>query len=473
MTYSREKDQSENVMPVNESNGSALAVVLAAGEGTRMRSSRPKVLHEIGGRSLLSHTLAAVAGAGVDRVALVVGPGRDDVAAQAGGARCFVQTERLGTAHAVLAAAPAIEGNYETLLIAFADTPLVRPETFKALRAALQSTGAAVAVLGFEARDPKGYGRLIREGGELVAIREEKDASAEERAITLCNAGLMALDGQIALDLLQAIGCDNAQREYYLTDVVAMARARGRACVVVTVEESEVQGVNDRVQLAQAEATFQTRLREAAMRGGATLVQPATVTLCYDTELGRDVVVEPNVVFGPGVTVEEGARIRAFSHLEGVRVGARAIIGPFARLRPGTTLGEDVHVGNFVEVKASTLGKGVKANHLTYLGDASVGAGTNVGAGTITCNYDGYFKTRTQIGENVFVGSHSSLIAPVTIGNGAYIGTGSVVTDDVAADALVIARARQVEKTGWAQTFRATQAAKKAQVKVAEKQTKS
>lgn len=473
MTYSREKDQSENAMPVNESNGSTLAVVLAAGEGTRMRSARAKVLHEIGGRSLLAHSLAAIAQAGVDAVALVVGPGRDDVAAQAGGARCFVQTERQGTAHAVLAAAPALAGDYETVLVAFADTPLVRPETFEALRRALRTSGAAVAVLGFEAREPAGYGRLLRRGGELIAIREDKDATPEERAITLCNAGLMALDGRLALDLLRAVGCDNAQREYYLTDVVAIARERGRACVVVTVDESEVQGVNDRVQLAKAEATLQGRLRVAAMRAGATLVDPDSVTLCYDTELGRDVVVEPNVVFGPAVTVEEGARIRAFSHLEGVRVGARAVIGPFARLRPGTTLGEEVHVGNFVEVKASTLGKGVKANHLTYLGDASVGAGTNVGAGTITCNYDGFFKTRTQIGENVFVGSHSALVAPVTIGNGAYIGSGSVVTDDVGADSLVIARARQVEKVGWAQTFRVTQAARKAQGKIADKPSKT
>ena len=440
------------ITAVPPSSRTCLAVVLAAGEGTRMRSARPKVTHEIAGRSMLAHCLAAIAGAGIEDIALVVGPGRDDVAATAPRAQAFVQVERRGTAHAVLAAAAAIARNYDDLVVAFADTPLIAPDTLVRLRAELGRS--AVAVLGFVAPDPKGYGRLLTEDGALVAIREEKDATAAEKAITLCNAGLMALDGRIALDMLAAVGADNAQNEYYLTDVVAIARARGLRAATVIVAEDEVQGVNDRVQLARAEAAVQARLRETAMRGGATLVAPETVTLCWDTVLARDVVVEPNVVFGPSVTVGEGSRIRAFSHLEGVTVGARAVIGPFARLRPGSVLDVDVHVGNFVEVKASHLARGVKANHLSYIGDASVGARTNIGAGTITCNYDGFHKYRTTIGAGAFVGVNTALVAPVSVGDGAFIGTGSVVTRDVPADALVIARARAVEKPGWAKAFR-------------------
>ena len=448
--------------PRNGIPRSCLAVVLAAGEGTRMRSARPKVLHEVAGRSLLAHSLAAIVGADIARVALVVGPGREDVVAQAAGASAFVQAERRGTAHAVLAARAAIAEGFDDLVVAFADTPLVRPETFALLRGRLAETGAAVVVLGFEARDPKGYGRLLTAGETLFAIREDRDATAEERAVTLCNAGLMALDGRLALELLESIGNANAQNEYYLTDVVEMARRRGLTAAFATVDEAEVQGVNDRVQLARCEASMQVRLREAAMREGATLVDPASVTLSFDTRLGRDVTVEPNVVFAPGVAVADGARIRAFSHLEGTHVGPRAIVGPFARLRPGAKLAEDVHVGNFVEVKASTLAAGVKANHLSYIGDADIGARSNIGAGTITCNYDGFTKARTTIGADVFVGSDSALVAPVTIGDGAYIGTGAVITQDVAADALALARARQVEKPGWARSFRDTQAARKA-----------
>ena len=445
----------------DQTSRSCLAVVLAAGEGTRMRSARPKVLHEIAGRSMLAHGLAAIAGAGIDHVALVVGPGREEVAAQAPSARTFIQNERRGTAHAVLAARDMIAEGFDDLVVAFADTPLVRPETFALLRARLHESGAAVVVLGFEARDPKGYGRLLTAGETLFAIREERDATPEERAVGLCNAGLMALDGRLALELLEAIGSSNAQNEFYLTDVVEVARRRELEAVVVTVDEAEVQGVNDRVQLARVEAAIQVRLREAAMRAGATLVDPTSVTFSYDTGLGRDVIVEPHVVFATGVSVADGARIRAFSHLEGVAIGPRCVVGPFARLRPGSVLAEDVHVGNFVEVKASVLAKGVKANHLSYIGDADVGANTNIGAGTITCNYNGFQKFKTRIGSNVFVGSDSALVAPVTIGDGAYIGSGSVVTDDVAENALVIARARQVEKAGWATTFRETQAALK------------
>lgn len=445
-----------------ETDCGALAIVLAAGEGTRMRSARPKVLHEIAGRPMLAHVLAALAESGIGRTALVVGPDRADVSTVAPDLRSFIQTERRGTAHAVLAAAPAIEAGCDALIVAFADNPLLTAETFAVLRKTLQETGAAVAVLGFEASDPTGYGRLVMEGATLIAIREEKDASAAEKAIRLCNGGIMAVDGRVALDLLRAVEPNNAQQEFYLTDLVELARERGRHAIVVTVDETEVLGVNDRVQLARAEDAMQQRLRTAAMRAGATLVDPASVTLAYDTQLGRDTIIEPHVVFATGVKVGEGVRIRSFSHLEGVTIGDGAVIGPFARLRPDSVLGRDVHVGNFVEVKASTLADGVKANHLSYIGDATVGARTNVGAGTITCNYDGYFKTRTTIGAGVFVGSHSSLVAPVTIGDGAYIGTGSVVTADVAADALVVARARQVEKPGWAKTFRAAKAAAKA-----------
>ena len=332
-----------------------LAVVLAAGEGTRMQSSRPKVLHALAGRSMLAHCLAAVRGAGVGAVALVVGPGHDDVAAEMRAAvpdgAVFVQAERRGTAHAVLAAADAIGDSYDDVLVVFADTPLVRPETFTLLRDRLRDTGAAVVALGFEAADPKGYGRLITRDDALLAIREDKDATPAERQLTLCNAGLMALDGRTALALLRQIGANNVQREFYLTDAVALAHEQGRKTAVALAREEEVLGVNDRVQLARAEALMQARLREAAMRGGATFVDPASVTLAFDTALGRDVTVEPHVVFATGVRVAEGATIRSFSHLEGVTVGARAVVGPFARLRPGSVLHEGVHVGNFVEVK--------------------------------------------------------------------------------------------------------------------------
>lgn len=425
-----------------------------------MRSARPKVLHEVAGRSMVAHVVAAVQAAGADAVALVVGPGREDVANVARkiapGAEVFEQTERLGTAHAVLAARKALERGYDDVLIAFADTPLIRPETFASLRAAL-AEGAAVAALGFEAADPQGYGRLLlAPDGALVAIREHKDATEAERATKLCNAGLMALDGANALRLLDAIGADNAQKEYYLTDAVAGARAAGLKAVHRTAPEDEVQGVNDRVQLAAAEAVAQKRLREAAMRAGATLVAPDSVHFCFDTRLGRDVLVEPNVVFGPGVDVADGVVIRAFSHLEGARVDSGATIGPFARLRPGARLEADAHIGNFVEIKASTVGKGAKVNHLAYIGDASIGAKTNVGAGVITCNYDGFGKYRTEIGEGAFIGTNSSLVAPVKIGAGAYVGSGSVITDDVEADALALGRGRQVQKAGWASAFRAS-----------------
>jgi bifunctional UDP-N-acetylglucosamine pyrophosphorylase/glucosamine-1-phosphate N-acetyltransferase len=446
---------------------SALAIVLAAGEGTRMKSDRPKALHEVAGRSMLANVLSSALKAGVSRVAVIVGPGRDDVGAEA--RRCvpdaemFVQSERRGTAHAVLAARGAIAQGCDDLIVLFADTPLLTAPTIGALRAAI-AEGAAVAVLGFQASDPFGYGRLLRDAaGRLVAIREEKDASDKERAVTLCNGGLMAIDGAQALRLLERIDDQNAKGEFYLTDVVELARADGRDAKVVVADESEVLGVNDRIQLAQAEAVAQTRLRRAAMAGGATMIAPETVFLSADTLIGRDVTIEPHVVIGPGVTIADGAVIHSFSHLEGARVGEGASVGPFARLRPGVTLAEKAKVGNFVEIKNSTVAHGAKVNHLSYIGDADVGANANIGAGTITCNYDGYLKYRTTIGENAFIGSNSSLVAPVTIGQGAYVGSGSVITKDIAPDSLAVARGRQMEKAGWATTFRATQTAKKAE----------
>lgn len=431
------------------------AIVLAAGEGTRMASDRAKVLHRLGGRTLLAHVLDAVQAAGIERAAVVVGPGREDVAAEARrvmpAAEIFVQQERRGTAHAVLAARPAIEKGGD-LLVVYGDTPLLRAETLRSLADALGN--ASIAVLGFRPADPAGYGRLIVQERNLVAIREERDASAAERKIDLCNAGVMALSGTDALDTLDRITDNNAKREYYLTDAVAIAHVRGRKVVVREAAEEEVMGVNDKTQLADAEAALQRRLREAAMKAGASLVAPDTVHLSADTKLGRDVVVEPYVVFGPGVVVEENAVIRSFSHLEGATVGAGASVGPFARLRPGTKLGAGARIGNFVETKAAVFGDKAKANHLTYVGDATVGAGANIGAGTITCNYDGFDKHRTEIGAAAFIGSNSALVAPVRIGDGAYVASGSVITGNVPADALGVARARQVNKEGWAKDLR-------------------
>jgi bifunctional UDP-N-acetylglucosamine pyrophosphorylase/glucosamine-1-phosphate N-acetyltransferase len=445
-----------------------LAIVLAAGEGTRMRSSLPKVLHAIGGRPLIAHVLSAAVEAGGASIAVVVGPGREDVAAEARKlapqAQVFEQRERLGTAHAVLAARPAIEQGADDILVMFADTPLVRPETLRLLRDAL-AKGAGVAVLGFTPKDPGGYGRLVMQGDELVGIREEKDASPAERAIGFCNGGLMALAGTHALTILDRIGNTNAKGEYYLTDAVAIARAMGLKAVAIETEEDDVRGINTKAQLAEAEAVLQGRLRAAAMDAGVTLVAPETVFLSSDTKLGKDVTIEPNVVFGPGVTVEDGAVIRSFSHLEGAHVGKGARVGPFARLRPGADLGADVHIGNFVEVKQATIEAGAKANHLAYIGDARVGEGANVGAGVITCNYDGTDKHRTDIGKGAFIGTNSSLVAPVTIGDRAYIGSGSVVTKDVPADALALERSEQVIKEGWAARLREVKELRKKKAK--------
>jgi bifunctional UDP-N-acetylglucosamine pyrophosphorylase/glucosamine-1-phosphate N-acetyltransferase len=434
-----------------------LAIVLAAGEGTRMRSTRPKVLHRIGGRSLLANVLDAVSQAGGTATAVVVGPGGDDVAAEAKrvvpDAEIFVQSERRGTAHAVLAARGAIARMPDDVLVIFGDTPLIRPQTLIRIREGL-AQGAAVAVLGFRPGSPTGYGRLLQEGGELVAIREELDASPAERAIELCNGGLMGFAGRYALPILERISNDNRKGEYYLTDAIAITRAMGHRAIVIETEEDDVRGINTNAQLAETEAALQQRLRRAAMEAGVTLVAPETVFLSSDTQFGRDVVVEPFVVFGPGVVVGDNALIRSFSHLDRAHVGKAAVVGPYARLRPGTRLQDDVHIGNFVEVKEAVIETGAKANHLSYIGDATVGAGANVGAGTITCNYDGVAKHRTEIGRNAFIGSNSALVAPVKVGEGAYIGSGSVITRDVPADALAVGRAQQVVKEGWARRLR-------------------
>jgi bifunctional UDP-N-acetylglucosamine pyrophosphorylase/glucosamine-1-phosphate N-acetyltransferase len=433
-----------------------LTIVLAAGEGTRMRASRPKVLHAIGGFPLIAHVLAAVRET-EGAAAVVVGPGQDKVAAAATTvlpeAKIFVQTERRGTAHAVLAARAALAAGADDILVVFADTPLVRPQTLARLREPL-GRGKAAAVLGFRPKNPAGYGRLIMDGETLVAIREEKDASDAERAITLCNAGLMALRGDVALAILDRIDDRNAKREFYLTDAVAIARTMGHDAVAIETGEDEVRGINSQAQLAEAEAALQQRLRAAALDAGVSMVAPETVHLAADTKLSRDVVIEPYVVFGPGVTVEEGAVIRSFSHLEGAHIGKGATVGPYARLRPGAQLGPNAKIGNFVEVKQAEIGANAHAMHLTYIGDSRVGADANIGAGTITCNYDGANKHRTEIGAGAFIGSNSALVAPVKIGDGAYVGSGSVITRDVPADALAIGRGQQVVKQGWAARLR-------------------
>ncbi|CAN1565109.1 GlmU N-acetylglucosamine-1-phosphate uridyltransferase (contains nucleotidyltransferase and I-patch acetyltransferase domains) [Rhabdaerophilaceae bacterium] len=436
-----------------------LAIILAAGEGTRMKSNRPKVLHEIAGLSLVGHAITSAAAAGLARHVVVIGPDRRDVEAEvlriAPKAQVVEQHDRRGTAHAVLRAETAIAEGASAVVVLFGDTPLVRPETIRALCEAVTEGRTGVAVIGFEAKDPAGYGRLIMDGAHLIGIREHKDATADERKITLCNGGLMALRGDCALALLKSVQSKNAQNEFYLTDCVGIAAARGLQARVIEVSEEEAQGVNDRVQLAACEGVLQKRLREAHMRNGVTLIAPETVFFSADTVIARDVVIEPNCVFGNGVTIGENAVVHAFSHLEGAKIGAGSSVGPFARLRPGTDLGEQAKIGNFVETKNAEIGKGAKVSHLTYLGDAKIGSGANIGAGTITCNYDGFRKFRTEIGEGAFIGSNSALVAPVRIGNGAFVGSGSVITEDVPENALALARGRQMVKPEWANAFRA------------------
>ena len=427
-------------------------VVLAAGQGTRMRSDRPKVLHQVAGAPLLHHALRAGLALEPARIVVVTGPEGADVAeaarALAPDATTAVQAERLGTAHAVDQARAALDGAEGPAIVLYADTPFIRPETLSRMIEA--QARHAVVVLGVRAADPGRYGRLVMRGDELERIVEYKDARPDERAIDLCNSGVLCADARLLFDLVGEVGNDNAAGEYYLTDVVALARARGLSAGVVECAEAETLGVNSRADLAAAEAAFQARARAQALVDGVTLIAPETVFLAHDTVIGRDAMVEPNVVFGPGVTVETGAHVRAFSHLEGCHVARGAVVGPFARLRPGAELAEDVRIGNFVEVKAAEIAEGAKVNHLSYIGDAEIGAGANVGAGTVTCNYDGVMKHRTVVGERAFIGSDTMLVAPVKVGADAMTGSGSVITQDVAAGALAIGRARQVTKPGFA-----------------------
>ncbi len=434
-----------------------------------MNSDLPKVLHPLAGVPLVHHALQAGRGLEPARTVVVIGPDAPGVAAAVHAydedAEVVVQAERLGTAHAVLQAAPALVGASGAALVLYGDTPFVRTETLQAMLEALSSH--AVVVLGFEAADPGRYGRLVVMGDALHRIVEAKDATDAERAITLCNSGVVACDAALLIDLCGQVGNSNAAGEYYLTDIPALARARGLTAGVVRCAEAETLGINTRAELAAAEAAFQTRARAEALEIGVTLTAPDTVYFALDTVIGRDAVVGPAVIFGPGVTVESGAEIRGFCHLEGCHVSRGATVGPFARLRPGAELAEDVHVGNFVEIKNSVLDQGVKVGHLTYLGDATVGEYTNIGAGTVTCNYDGVLKHRTIIGKHAFIGSDTMLVAPVTVGDGAMTASGSVVTMDVPPDALAVGRARQVNKAGFVARFidrlRAIKNAKKGQ----------
>ncbi len=435
----------------------SLTIVLTAGEGTRMQSALPKALHPVAGQSLLAHVLGAAPNGAGASLAVVIGPGHEAVAAEVKRLRpeaaTFIQRERLGTAHAVLAAREAIAHGADDLLVVFGDTPLIMPETLARLRTPLKN-GATLAVLGFRAADPAGYGRLLVEGDQLTAIREEADASPAERAIKLSNAGVMAFDGRRALPIIEKIGNANRKNEYYLSDAVAIVRQLGLEAVVIETSEDEVRGINTKAQLAEAEQVMQARLRKAALEAGVTMIAPDTVFLATDTIFGSDVTIEPFVVIGPGVTIADGAVIHSFSHLVQASIGKKALVGPFARLRPRTSLGEGAKVGNFVELKAATLEAGVKVNHLSYIGDTLIGAGANIGAGAITCNYDGFGKYKTTIGAGAFVGSNTSLVAPVKIGNGAYIGSGSVITKDVPDDALAVERSQQTNRDGGAKRFR-------------------
>ena len=427
-------------------------IILAAGQGTRMMSDIPKVLHRVAHAPLLIHAMQAGAAIAPARTVIVAGHGAQAVAEAAQAwdpqAQVVTQDRQLGTGHAVLQARAALAGLEGDALVLYGDTPFISADTLRSMQATREQHD--IVVLGFHAADPARYGRLVMEGDALVRIVEFKDATYSERRITLCNSGVVMADATRLMDLLDAVGNDNAAGEYYLTDIVGIARARGLSATAVICAEQETLGVNTRAQLAEAEAAFQHRARAALMRDGVTLTAPETVFLAHDTQIGRDALIEPNVVFGPGVRVAPGAHIRAFSHLEGARVGPGAVVGPFARLRPGAELAENTHVGNFVEIKNAQVRDGAKINHLSYIGDAEVGAATNIGAGTITCNYDGVMKHRTEIGARAFIGSNTMLVAPVRVGDEAMTASGSVITQDVPDGALALARARQTVKPGMA-----------------------
>ncbi len=443
---------------------STALIILAAGKGTRMNSDIPKVLHPIAQTPMLVHAMRAGAVLSPEQTVIVTGHGAEAVGkvatAEDESAQIAVQEEQLGTAHAVAQARDALQGFEGDVVVLYGDTPFLQPDTLERMIAARAQND--LVILGFEAAYPARYGRLVMNGDLLERIVEFKDASDQERAITFCNSGLLACDAGMLFSLIDAVGNDNASEEYYLTDVVEIARSRGLDVTAVACDEAETLGVNSRTDLAAADAVFQTRARAELLEQGVTLMAPDTVYLCADTVIGRDTVIEPNVVFGPGVTVESGATIRAFSHLEGCHVSRGAVVGPYARLRPGAELAENTRIGNFVEVKNAEIAEGAKVNHLSYIGDASVGAASNIGAGTITCNYDGVMKHKTTIGKNVFVGSNTMLVAPVTVGDGAMTATGTVVTKDVEPDALAVARAKQENKPGYARKLFEMLKAKKA-----------
>jgi len=446
-----------------------LSIILAAGEGTRMRSAMPKVLHQVGGLPIVSHVVRAAIEAGSSRVAVITGPGHDSVRDAVGelapDVRFFEQVERRGTAHAATMARELWQDVEGYVAVIYGDHPLLRGDNFAGIIARLDE-GWDAAILGFEPADPTGYGRFITEGDRLLAIREHKDATAQEREIGLCNACILAFRADIFRDLIGKVQSNNAQGEFYVTDLVELANRAGYKVGYAIAPERDVMGVNDRAQLARAEALFQDLRRDDFMAAGVTLHDPRTVYFSWDTQIARDVIIEPSVVFGPGVSIGEGAVIHAFSHIEGATIGAGASVGPFARLRPETNLEDGAKVGNFVEIKKARIGRGAKVNHLTYIGDADVGAKANIGAGTVTCNYDGVNKSKTMIGANAFIGSNSSLVAPVTIGEGAYVGSGSVITRNVEPEALALGRGRQENKLGYATKLRArAEAIKKAKAK--------
>ena len=441
-------------------------IILAAGKGTRMDSDLPKVLHKIGGAPLLHHAMLSASALEPDRTIVVTGHGAEMVEAAARDfdpdAIAVRQEEQLGTGHAVKQAQDALDGFDGDLIMLYGDTPFITTETLEAMIAARATHD--VVVLGFEAADPARYGRLIMDGSGLSQIVEYKDASDEERAVTFCNSGVICANAATFMNLVSAIGNDNAAGEYYVTDIVGIAKERGLKATAVTCDEAETLGINSRAELAGAEATFQSNRRRALIDDGVMMQAPDTVYLSFDTIIGRDAEIEPNVIFAPGVTVESGARIRAFSHLEGAHVSRGATVGPFARLRPGAELAEDVHIGNFVEIKNATIDEGAKVNHLTYIGDAEVGARSNIGAGTITCNYDGVMKHKTTIGRDTFIGSNTMLVAPITVGNEAMTATATTVTKDVPDGAMAIARTEQTNKAGFARKLFSMLRAKKAKM---------
>ena len=443
------------------------AIILAAGQGTRMKSALPKVLHPLAGRPMINHLLAGIAGMDFERTVVVIGPGMDAVADAVAPHQCVVQAEQLGTGHAVLAARDAMRDFDGDVLVLYGDSPLISPETLQPMLDARHAEpNPAVVVLGFHPDDPSLYGRLmVAADGSLEAIVEAREATVEQLAVEYCNSGFVAIDGRCLFGLLDRVGNDNAKGEYYLFDIIALARADGLACAAVEGDPEELLGINSRAELAVAEAVVQDHLRAGALAGGATLIDPRTVFFNFDTVLGRDVTVGPSVCFGPDVVIGDTVEIRAFSHIEGARVAPGAVIGPFARLRPGARIAENARVGNFVEVKNATVETGAKVSHLTYIGDARIGAGANIGAGTITCNYDGFLKHHTDIGAGAFIGSNTALVAPVKVGDGANVGAGSTIARDVPADALALTRAEHKEVPGWAPKFRRRKKAEKAKTK--------